>query len=53
MTPTDRPKTTTERRPYEKPELKEFGRLAELTRNTTGQGMGDGTPQGLLKTSGV
>lgn len=41
-----------ERRPYEKPELQEYGRLAELTRATSASGtMGDGGMAGLVKSN--
>ena len=50
MKPTDRQDTSTERRQYQKPELKDYGRLAELTRATNVAGtMGDGGMAGLVK----
>lgn len=42
----------TERHPYEKPELREYGRLADLTRATNPVGaMGDGGMAGLTKSN--
>lgn len=50
MEPTEGQADKTERRQYEKPELKEYGRLAELTRATSALGiMGDGGMSGLVK----
>ncbi len=48
MKPTDR--RGTQRRQYEKPELKDYGRLSELTRATNPAGtMGDGGMAGAVK----
>ena len=50
MKPADRNEADTERRQYQKPELKDYGRLAELTRATTPTGsMGDGGMAGHVK----
>lgn len=52
MKPTEDPKDDAERRPYEKPELREYGRLAELTRATNPLGlMGDGGMSGNTKSN--
>jgi len=52
MKPTEDQKDPAERRPYEKPELREYGRLADLTRATNPVGsMGDGGMAGLTKSS--
>lgn len=51
MKPTEDKSEVAERRPYEKPELKEYGRLADLTRATNPVGtMGDGG-MGLTKSN--
>lgn len=50
MKPTDRKDTDAERRQYQKPRLKDYGRLAELTRATNPLGsMGDGGMAGIVK----
>ena len=50
MKPTERQSDRAERRQYRKPELQEYGRLAELTRATSPTGaMGDGGMSGLVK----
>jgi hypothetical protein len=50
MKPTEDQSDQPERRPYEKPELKEYGRLSELTRATNPLGsMGDGGMAGVVK----
>jgi hypothetical protein len=52
MTPTDRENPGTERRQYQKPELRDYGRLAELTRATNPAGvMGDGGMAGVVKSN--
>jgi hypothetical protein len=50
MEPTKSQGDETERRQYQKPELQEYGRLADLTRATNSLGlMGDGGMSGLVK----
>jgi hypothetical protein len=50
MEPTESQSDKTERREYQKPELQEYGRLADLTRATNAIGiMGDGGMSGLVK----
>ena len=50
MKPTDRKNTGDERRQYQKPELRDYGRLSELTRATNPTGaMGDGGMAGVVK----
>jgi hypothetical protein len=52
MEPTERQGDETGRRPYQKPEVREYGRLADLTRATSPDGiMGDGGMSGLVKSS--
>jgi len=52
MKPTEDQSDTAGRRPYEKPELKEYGRLADLTRATNPTGsMGDGGMAGAVKSN--